>query len=219
VDLSRDEDSEAEIRDAVAGEPPPQSVVHDGGYLLVEDFESRTTEGWQILHWIDAGAPNPDWSVVHGDLGSVYVEGTLDTGNWHISYWAAGAAADQIVEARMRVVDFQAQAPSYAAGLFGRYDPTADSGYFVALRGDGSLIIRKRDRGTSASWGPGVDLGIQAEVWHTVRLEILGDTLHAYLDGAFVYAVTDLDPLPAGGIALGTYGATLEVDRVFLAVP
>ena len=57
----------------------------------------------------------------------------------------------QIVEARLRVVEFYDASPSFVAALFARYDPIADSGYFLALRGDGSVIIRKRLQGKSAS--------------------------------------------------------------------
>jgi hypothetical protein len=219
VDAAEIDASESEARDAVAGELPAQSLIPDGGYLYVGDFASGDAQGWQVLHWIDAGVPNPDWSAVTVDAGSVYAEGSLDTTDWHIAYTMTASSSDQIVEARMRVVDFYAQAPSYAAALFGRYHPATDSGYLVALRGDGSLVIRRRDHGTMASWNGGVDVGIEPGVWYTVRLEILGATLNAYLDGNFVCSVTDSEPLPAGGVALGTFGATLEVSRVVLATP
>jgi hypothetical protein len=209
----------AEVAPVDLGDPPRQTAIPDGGHLYVGDFESGGAEGWQVLHWIDASVPNPDWLTVAGDAGSVYAEESLDINDWHISYTMTASSVDQIVEARMRVGDFYAKAPSYAAALFGRYHPVADRGYLVALRGDGSLVIRRRNQGTTSSWNGGVDVGIEPGVWYTVRLEIFGETISAYLDGAFVCAVTDPDPLPAGGVALGTFGATVEVDRVLLAAP
>lgn len=209
----------ADAGPADQSEVPRQTAISDGGYLYVADFESGGAEGWQVLHWIDASVPNPDWVAAVTDAGSVYAEETLDITDWHISYTMTASSVDQIVEAKMRVLDFYGRAPSYAAALFGRYHPVADRGYLVALRGDGSLVIRRRDQGTTSSWNGGVDVGIEPGVWYTVRLEILGETISAYLDGNFVCAVTDSDPLPAGGVALGTFGATAEVDRVVLAAP
>jgi hypothetical protein len=208
--------SEARQADAPAASPRP---VPDGGVVLLSDFEDGTPGGWRTSDWTDAGTQDPDWSVFPSDTGFVYSEGVLDKTEWHIAFTDSPAVADQIVEARMRVVEFLDTTPSFVAALFARYDPNSDSGYFVALRGDGSVIIRKRLHGTNASWASGVDAGIVPGGWHTVRLEAVGNTLNAFLDGQMVYAVVDSDPLATGTAALGTYGATIEVDRIFLAQP
>ena len=42
----------------------------------------------------------------------------------------------------------------------------------------------------------------------------MGSAISAFIDGVPVYAVTDDAPLAGGGVALGTIGATVEVDRV-----
>jgi hypothetical protein len=195
------------------------SPVPDGGVLLSSDFEDGTTDGWRTQDWNDAGLPDSDWSVFQGDTGYVYSEGVLDDSEWHIAFADSAAIADQIVEARMRVVEFYGAAPSFVGALFARFDPNRDSGYFVALRGDGSVIIRKRLNGKSASWAAGVDAGIVPGTWYTVRLEVVGNTASAFVDGKPVYSVVDSDPLTTGTAGLGSYGATLEVDRIFLAQP
>jgi len=211
--------SDANLTDAPLGEAAGPSTVPDGGFLLVEDFSDGKADGWRTHDWNEAGAPDNDWTVFVSDTGSVYSEGSLDKSEWHLAFAGADAVTDQIVEARLRVVEFYDATPSFVAALFARYDPTQDSGYFVALRGDGSVIIRKRLQGKSASWATGVDVGIAPGVWYTVRLEVLGSTLNAFLDGKLIYSVVDNDPLASGTVALGTYGATVEVDRVFLAQP
>ena len=211
--------SRTDEADVPWGEVPGPSPVPDAGYLLFSDFEDGKAAGWRSADWNDAGMPDNDWSVILGDTGSVYCEGVLDKVEWHISYANLAPVPDQIVEARMRVGDFYDTTPSYIAALFARFDPISDSGYFVALRGDGSVIIRKRVQGKSASWASGVDAGIVPGAWHIVRLEVLDNTANAFLDGKLVYSVVDPDPLAAGTMALGSYGATLEVDRVFLARP
>lgn len=211
--------SEAGGTDAPAGEAAGLSPVPDGGVLLFEDFSDGKADGWRNHDWNEAGAPDDDWKVILGDTGSVYSESSLDKSEWHIVFAGASAVTDQIVEAKMRVVEFYDASASFVAALFARYDPTTDSGYFAALRGDGSIIIRKRLQGKSASWAAGVDASIAPGIWYTVRLEVLGSTVNAFLDGKLVYSIVDSDPLAAGTAALGSYGATVEVDRVLLAQP
>ena len=211
--------SEAGVADAPAGEAASPSPVPDGGVLLFEDFSDGEADGWRTHDWNEAGAPDNDWKVFLGDTGSLYVETSLDKSEWHIAFAGLDTVADQIVEAKLRVVEFYDAAPSFVAALFARYDPITDSGYLVALRGDGTLIIRKRQQGKSASWAAGVGAGIVPGTWYTVRLEVLGRAINAFLDGKLVYTVVDSDPLSAGTAALGTYGATLEVDRILLARP
>ena len=184
--------------------------------MLLDDFQTGAAPGWEVVGETPSGSLG-DWSVILGSSGSVLSEGVLDADTWHIAYATAAIGPDQIVEARLRVIDFYAEAPSYVAALFARYDSTADSGYFVALRGDGSVIVRRRDHGISASWDSGVDVGIRAGVWYIVRLEVIGHALNAFIDGTPVYSVIDDNPLASGGIALGTLGATMEVDRVSAA--
>jgi hypothetical protein len=211
--------SEAPQADAPARDTAKPSLVPDGGVVLMSDFKDGTVDGWRTADWTDAGTQDPDWSVFPGDTGYIYSEGVLDKTEWHISFTESAPVGDQIVEARMRIVEFYDTTPSFVAALFVRYDPHSDSGYFVALRGDGSVIIRKRVRGTNASWASGVDAGIVPGDWHTVRLEVLGNTVNAFLDGDQVYSVVDSDPLAEGIAALGSYGATIEVDRIFMAKP
>ena len=206
-------------RDTPPGETPRLTPLPDAGYVLADDFETGEATGWKVLGERDSGARPGDWSVILGDSSSVFAQGVLDTDAWHIAYASAAIGPDQIVEAKLRAVDFYAEAPSYVVALFGRYDPTSDSGYLLALRGDGSVIVRKRDHGASASWGGGVQGGVRPGVWYTVRLEIIGGSINAFLDGTPVYSVTDDSPLAGGGVALGSLGATMEVDDVFAAEP
>jgi GH43 family beta-xylosidase len=105
------------------------------------------------------------------------------------------------------------------AAVFARYDAPSDSGYLLALRGDGRAILRKRTQGATASWASGPDLGIVPGHWYTVRLEVVGANVTAFIDGAFVMAVSDTNPLAGGTVAFGSYGATLEVQSVVVAKP
>lgn len=201
-------------RDVPAGEAPWPTPILDGGYLYVDEFQNANAPGWIAAGTTDRDASLGTWSVILGSSGAVLAQGILDQSTWHIAYSTTPLGADQIIEAQLRIVDFYDASPSSMAALFARYEPGSDSGYLVALRGDGTVIVRRRDHGVTASWGGGVAAGIRAGTWYTVRLEVLGDAINAFIDGHAVYSVTDDAPLTTGGLAFGTVGATLEVDRV-----
>jgi hypothetical protein len=207
------------IHDSAAGEAPSPTPIPDGGYVFVDDFQNTQAPGWQAVGATDRDASLGSWSVILGSSGSLLAQGVLDPSAWHIAYATAPLPTDQMVEAQLRIVDFSDPSPSSVAALFARYDAASDTGYLVALRGDGTVVIRRRDHGVTASWGAGVAAGIRTGTWYTVRLEAIGDALNAFVDGRPVYSVTDDAPLAGGGVALGTLGATLEVDRVTAAEP
>jgi hypothetical protein len=117
-------DRKQDAVDAPWGEAAGPSPVPDGGVLLFEDFSDGKADGWRTHDWNEAGAPDNDWTVSVGDAGSVYSEGSLDKSEWHIAFAGAGPVTDQIVEARLRVVEFYDATPSFVAALFARYDPS-----------------------------------------------------------------------------------------------
>ena len=214
ADTAADESRDAQASETISLLPIPAENVVFG-----DSFQDGRMDGWQSADPGSGGTLDTDWSIVVGQSGPVYCQGTLDNRTWHISRAGIGPLGDQIVEAIVRIDDFYAATSSYMAAVFARYDSQSDSGYLLALRGDGRAILRKRTQGTTASWATGPDLGIVPGHWYTVRLEVVGATLTAFVDGAFVMAVTDTAPLASGIVALGTYGATMEVQRVVVAKP
>jgi hypothetical protein len=204
-------------RDAPAGEAQIPTEVPDGGYLFVDDFATGANVTWEAFAVRNGIRYDGTWAVVPGSSGSLLTQGFLDATTWHIAYATNDIGSNQVIEARMRVADFYAQTPSYLAALFGRYDPETDSGYFVALRADGSVTLRRRDHGTNASWGGSVAGRFHAGIWYAVRLEIIGNAITAFLDGVEVAAVIDNNPLAAGHVGLGAFGAILEVASVSAA--
>jgi hypothetical protein len=214
ADSAADESRDQQARETISLLPiPAQNVVFG------TSFQDGRMDGWQTADPGSAGTLDTDWSIVVAQSGPVYCQGALDNRTWHISHASLAPLGDQIVEAIVHIDDFYAATSSYMAAVFARYDSQSDSGYLLALRGDGRAILRKRLRGATASWASGPDLGIVPGNWYTVRLEVVGATVTAFVDGAFVMAVTDNAPLGGGTVALGTYGATMEVQTVVVAKP
>jgi len=56
------------------------------------------------------------------------------------------------------------------------------------------------------------------DTWYTVRFEVVGSTLKAYVDGVLKDTETDTS-LTAGGIALSAVNTTVEFDDVKVTLP
>jgi hypothetical protein len=218
VESVRDSSSD-EPRDEQAWEALSLLPISSANVVFGDFFQDGRMDGWRTADPGSGGALDTDWSIVVGPSGPVYCQGTLDNTTWHISRAGIAPLGDQIVEAIIRIDDFYAATSSYMAAVFARYDAQSDSGYLLALRGDGRAILRKRTQGATASWTSGPDLGIVPGHWYTVRLEVVGPIVTAFVDGAFVMAVSDTMPLADGTVALGTYGATMEIQSVVVAKP
>jgi hypothetical protein len=141
-----------------------------------------------------------------------------------VSGWRVSQAgefwSDQVVEARMKVSSFGGSTSGFMAALYGRYDlrPEQSCGYYVALRGDGKLALRKVAGGVDSDLGTAVSAGIVAGRWYSLRLEIVGTTLRAYLNGVLRATQTD-SSCTSGGVAVGSQGALFEVDDVLVSPP
>ena len=175
-----------------------------GALLFSDDFETGAAKSWTTS--------GGTWAVTQ-DGSHVYAQQASGTGS-SVLLSAAGSTTwtDQIIEVRVKVLSFGGSSSSYFAAIYGRF--TGADYYALVLRSDGKLAIRK-DKSTL---GSAVDAGIVAGTWYTLRFEIVGTTLKAYVDGVLKDSETDAT-LSAGGIALGTINATAEFDDVRVTSP
>src|SRR6185503_10034218 len=127
--------------------------------------------------------------------------------------------ADQIIEARVKVTDFNGQSNSYVAALFGRaLSPTTH--YLFALGSDKKIILRKRINSTSTSAtaiGTAVNLTINENQWYDVRFEIIGTSLKGCVGDVCVMG-TD-SSIASGGIGVGTVNTTAHFDDIRVTAP
>jgi pectate lyase len=180
--------------------------------LFSDNFEAGTANAW---------TPNTsgDWSVV-SDGSFAYRQGTVVNA---LRVASAGSAAwqNQSVEARMKVLAFggTTASSSYFAALFARYTDE-DNHYNLALRSDGKMSIRRKIAGANASIGSAITPGqlITAGSWYTVKLEVIGTTLNAYVDGLLFDSVTD-SSFASGKAGLGSTNASVVFDDVVVSRP
>jgi hypothetical protein len=176
---------------------------------LTSDFEDGMPTGW-IADTVDG-----TWAVVADGTGKVY-EQQMSSSTLSLAIGGKINWADQVVETRVKWVSFSSS--SALVYLAVRYQ-NKDAYYFVALKADGSLKIRKRVMGSTddvATYKS--NMPIVKDTWYTLGLSAVGTTLTASLNGAMVATGTATD-LQTGGIALGTQNAVAAFDDVKVTPP
>lgn len=177
--------------------------------LFVDDFESGAVD-----HWTPASGT---WAVI--DDGSKVYEQSLLENKLQIAIAKDVCAADQIIEARIKVTEFKGQSNSYVAALFGRaLSPSTH--YLLALGSDKKLILRKRINSTSTSAtaiGSAVAFTTALDQWYDVRFELIGTSLKGCVGDV---CVTGTDSaIASGSIGVGTVNTTAEFDDVLATQP
>lgn len=182
------------------------------GILFSDNFETGNASAWST------STPS-DWSVVT-DGSLVYRQGTVVNA---LRVASAGSASWQNVsiQARVKVLAFggTAASSSYFAALYARYTDESNH-YYVALRSDGKMSIRRKIAGSNASIGSAITPGalITAGTWYTVKLEIVGTTLSASVDGVLYDSVTDTS-FASGKIGVGSTNGSAVFDDVVVRLP
>ncbi len=191
---------------AGAGIGPAQGTV-----LFFEDFEEGAA-----ANWIRSPNTMGDWSIVCD--GSLVYRQNTQTDEFRVSVAGSMDWTDQVVEARVKVLSFASGGPADLVGLYGRFKDL-DNHYYVALRNDGRIGIRMKLSGSSTTLdGTAVDAGITTNTWYVVKLEIIGSTLNAYIDGALLATATE-SSIASGAVAVGATNSKAEFDDVRVTAP
>jgi hypothetical protein len=190
------------------------SQAGSGTILLDDDFEDGSTKGW---------LPDPSdttgmWAVTTDPAGSKALTESVATSS--ISWMVGGDArwTNQRVEAKVRFSSFtDSGATAFVASRFVDFDDY----YFVQMKVDGSLKIRKRIKGSTSDLVTYKSkVAVVAGDTHTFGMSIADTALVIYLDGVAVATGTEaVVSNPAGGIALGTEKLVASFDDVDVTVP
>jgi len=185
-----------------------------GTILLGDDFEDGSTKGW---------LPDPSdttgmWAVTTDPAGSKALTESVATSS--ISWMVGGDArwTNQRVEAKVSFTSFtDSGATAYVASRFVDFD----NYYFVQMKVDGSLKLRKRIKGSTSDLVTYKSkVAVVAGDTHTFGMSIADTALVIYLDGVAVATGTEaVASNPAGGIALGTEKLVASFDDVEVTVP
>ncbi|HEX6277020.1 MAG TPA: family 16 glycoside hydrolase [Polyangiaceae bacterium] len=181
--------------------------------LFLDDFEDGDADGW---------TPTSGSFGIATDGSVVYEQTDAASTSQYVSAVTGTCWTDQIVEARVKVVDFNGNSTSNAAVVFARY-VSAQTHYMVGMNSgnNGELFIGRRlestsnaperiDTKTNMSW--------ETNTWYTLRLEVTDSTLKAYLDGVLELEATD-SRITSGGVAVGARHVNVRFDDVKVTSP
>jgi hypothetical protein len=124
--------------DARAGAAGGEGGTGELGQLFFDDFEMSAAAGFTTTRGV--------WAVI--DDGSKVYEQSLLENKLQIAIAEGTCFSDQIVTAKIKIVDFNGQSSSYAAALLGRV-VSLETHYLLALGSDNKLALRKRVASTS----------------------------------------------------------------------
>jgi hypothetical protein len=169
--------------------------------LLSDDFNSGSTSKWSPL--------SGSWSIVTD--GTKAYSGTNTSGNARSS---AGSSSwtDQTIVARVKPVSFSGTDRFVA--VFARFQD-ASNYYYVTLRSSGKLELKKLVGGAATTLASKA-MTVTTGTWYTVKLQIVGTSLKAYVNGVLQASATDTR-FTAGKVGLGTYYATARFDDVVVS--
>jgi hypothetical protein len=122
---------------------------------------------------------------------------------------------DQVVQAMARVDAYA----STTAGWYGLLARWVDSHtfYYLAVRSNGRLDIRKKVNGTITVLRS-VPFVATPGQYYTFKLAVLGNQLHAYVNGTFVAGAVD-GAIPRGQYGIATSGAAARFQNFSVVQP
>jgi hypothetical protein len=179
--------------------------------LFMDDFEAGLTGKW------DFGSAVAPTLTMDGTKVLPLAETAGDQ-----KLAAAGMASwtNYSVEVKVKVLSFTGTSSSDGVAICARLT-SVDSFYYLLLSGssDTKALKIKINNGSNSSLSSSLDsTGFAVNTWVTLRLDVQGPTLTAYLNGTIkgTYTATGTDILPMGGIALMVQRTSAEFDDVIV---
>ncbi len=181
-----------------------------GGVLFSEDFDP-TKGAWD---W----AFNLTHSFTSDGSQMMVVNMSETAGDQAIGAVGMPTWTNYSVEAKVKVNSFTGTSSSDGVAICARLT-SADSFYYLALSpADTKALKIKLNNGSNTSLSSSLDsTGFAVGTWVTLRLDVQGNVLTAYLNGTMkgTYTAVDTDKiLPMGGIGLMVQRASAEFDDI-----
>ena len=185
--------------------------VPEGAILYQEDFAGNSARGWVSSY---------GWSVVADTTGNrVYQASSGSSSDINTTLGLSMSFGDAAYEIAFLLPSGNILGSKSAIKIIARSHANTCLGYDIDLYGSGtSLQLNKTDASCSSnniSFGE-QNVYLKSDVWYTVRIEIRGNNLSAYLDGIqFASGIDISNKLTSGAFALDVYHAgTVLFDNV-----
>jgi hypothetical protein len=162
--------------------------------------------------WISGLACGP-WEMKYGDwqMDAGELEGTAYTKTGSAILNAQELKGDATIEAEVWIQDL---ANGQADIVVGAWDDRARNMVKIAFMKSGltAILVLKEDHWERASFSQSAPIAVPAESWKTVKVEIEGRTLRAFVDGApmLEHEVSDEDVRLDGRWGFGNYDSSVR---------
>jgi hypothetical protein len=121
---------------------------------------------------------------------------------------------DQVVQTRARAINFAGTNVWF--GVMARYVDSRNY-YYVTVRNNGTLSLRKLVNDNIVVLGT-VPLTVTPNTWVNLRLDAIGNSLRAYVNGELYLEATDTS-FPTGRYGLVTYKTAADYDALRVSQP
>jgi hypothetical protein len=195
-----------------AGGAGQAGADNEPGPLLFDDFESGEASQWLAI----AGSA---WSVTDDaeSQSKVYQQYPVFA-DFYAAVATHGVWADQIIEAKVKVLSFGGTTTTDVVNLYGRFG-NIDNYYAAVLRPDGRVALRASVGGSPpAAIKTSADFGVTTGVWYQLRFELVGTSLKLFVDGNLRVEAVDARLLQ-GTVAVGGDNSAAAFDDVRVTPP
>lgn len=185
--------------DNVVVSPNPQTT------LFTDDFEIDNT--W----WLPEGVGQ--WRVVTEGTTRIYQQSSVAGGARSVT--GVSITDDQIISARAKATAFGTGAGRWF-GLMARYQDS-NNYYYITVRNDNTVSLRKLVNG-GVSVLDTAPLNVTTNTWYALRLETIGDSLRAYVNGRLLLEASDTS-FEQGSYGIAMYKAATRADDFNVVQP
>lgn len=171
-----------------------------GDVLFSDDFESGNYDNWNTQ--------NGSWSITT-DGTKVFRQSSTSEGRaWLKNYsWN-----DQSVQARVKVTNFNGSNRALVCARM-----TDGNNYYAVAIQSGKLELRRKVSGSTTSL-TSKNMTFSTNTWYTIRLDVVGNTLTAYVNGTQQLSATT-SGRNSGGAGLIGMKAAVNFDDVIVTGP
>lgn len=174
-------------------------------------FDSGSADDWTTVT-LSGGSAN--WSVVSNGTSNVYRQSNSTTTAATYAHAGNSTWTDQVLEVDAKANTFGTSSQFF--GVVSRFTDTSNYYYFI-LRANNTVELKKYVAGVQSTLDT-AQFTVSTTPTYDLKLEALGPTLNAYVDGRLVLEAQDTS-LPAGKIGLKLLNTAAEFDNVLVSQP
>jgi len=171
--------------------------------LLFEDFEDSVANGFTTS--------GGTWSIATDGM-KVYRQSSTtvaDAWSFHNTSWT-----DPIFHVDVKPIAFNGT--NRHVSIYARW-LDSNNHYYFALRSSNTIELKKKVGGTVTTLQSAA-FTVATGTWYTLKLEVVGNALKAYINGQLKLSATDTT-LASGKIGVGGYAASASYGDILVTAP